>query len=102
MSKANASPVAKFIPPQGDKSFSFQIVFPDRDLPSSHVFVGLMRSEGVVKAAHPYLQGHNGNWAMVEFWVKDAAIARRAAQKFADLFGVSMGDGDFTREELGL
>jgi hypothetical protein len=101
MSKKKIKPIAKFIPPQRDKSFSFQIVFPGNDLPESYEFVRVM-DYADVKDASPFLQGHNGNWAMVEFWTKDETLARRAATKLAQHFKVHMGEGDFTRKELGL
>lgn len=93
--------VAKFIPPQCGKSWSFQIVFLNNKLPETWEFINLF-AEDDVKAAYPFLQGHSGNWAMVEFWVKEEAIARKAAEKFATHFNVEMGEGDFTRAEIGL
>lgn len=95
-------PIAKFIQPQRDKSWSYQVVYPERGkLPESWEFVAAMTIPEV-KAAHPFLQGHNGNWAMVEFWVKDEEVALKAARKLAEQFEVELGRGDFTREELGL
>jgi len=97
----NIIPIAKFVQPHSDKHFSFQIIFPDNNLPKSYVFVGLMNQPDV-KKARPFLQGHNGNWAMVEFWTDDESVARDAASKFAQHFKVEMGEGDFTRKELSL
>jgi hypothetical protein len=93
--------VARFVPPQRDKHWSFQIVFNKGELPHSSEFISLFKDPDV-KKVEPFLQGHNGNWAMVEFWTHDEAAARKAAEKFAAKFKVEMKDGDFTRADIGL
>lgn len=92
--------IAKLIPPAGDKHWSFQMVVHNEQLPLAGEFVYLMNSEKIIKDASPFLQGHSHNWAMVEFWTRDKDLAMKAAQKFAEHFGVELKEGDFTREEL--
>lgn len=100
MINENRKSIARFVPPQRDKSWSFQVVFHDRELPESGVFVSLIQRSLFQLAAKPYLQGHSGNWAMVEYWVKDEAVARKAAAEFAQLFELELKDGDFFRNEV--
>lgn len=97
--------VVRFVPPQRDKSWSFQMHFNKGTLPASWEFTSMF-SDPDVKPAAPFLQGHSGTWAMVEFWVakneEGEKIARKAAEKLAKHFKVEMQDGDFTRADLGL
>ncbi|MYM92669.1 hypothetical protein [Duganella vulcania] len=91
--------IARFVPPSGDKHWSFQMR--SDELPDAGAFIAAMRAP-IVKAVEPFLQGHSRDWAMVEFWTRDEGAARAAAEALAQHFGCTLRVGDFSREELGL
>ena len=91
--------IARLVPPQMDKNWSFQMINVTEDDAQNvyHAF-----ATPVVQAAHPFLQGNSGGWLMVEFWTRDKVAIDAASQNLADLFGLTLREGDFTRDELGL
>ena len=92
-------PVAKLVPPQGDKSWSFQIH--NRSEAHGDAVLAGMRHE-VVARAQPFLQGCTKEWLMVEFWRMDKAVVDAAARHLAQQCGVRYTEGQFTRADLGL
>lgn len=91
--------IARLVPPSGDKHWSFQAI----NLSTEEVSAirGGLRREAVAPA-RPFLQGCDGGWVMVEFWVASEQLARAAAADLAELLGVALIDGNFTRADLGL
>lgn len=99
MTRPNLQPVAKLVPAQADKHWSFQVA---NRLPEHERLVKAAMQGGVVQAAQPFLQGLDHNWLMVEFWTDDVNAAKAAAASLSGSLGLTLGEGNFNRQELGL
>lgn len=92
-------PIAKLVPPRYDKNWSFQVVnrLEDHDL---LVRVAMTKEE--IRNAKPFLQGLDSTWLMVEFWTDDISAIRTAAGLLAQQLNLVLGEGDFSRTDIGL
>jgi hypothetical protein len=91
--------IAKHVPPMCGKNHSFQVYFPTPEQREKILIT--MRSDEV-KDAHPFLQGDQREWLMVEFWTANLDLIKASMKRLADSIGAELGYGSFTREELGL
>jgi hypothetical protein len=91
--------IAKHVPPMCGKNHSFQVYFPTAE--QREKILVAMRSDEV-KEAHPFLQGDQREWLMVEFWTDNLDLIKSSMKRLADSIGAELGHGSFTREEIGL
>lgn len=91
--------IAKLVPPQMDKHWSFQVVRVSKDM--RNACVAEFKHPDVAKAS-PFLQGDSGDWLMVEFWHGGKEAAEVAAKQLAGALELVLMEGNFTRAELGL
>jgi hypothetical protein len=92
-------PVARLVPPHGDKHWSFQIA----NRSEEHEFaVKASMRDPAVQAAKPFIQGLSRDWLMVEFWTADRKAVDDAAKQLASRCGVDFEVGELTRQDLGL
>ena len=89
--------IAKLVSPHGNKNFSFQAVRVGAEAQGKIVAAFCHET---VKAAHPFLQGSSSGWIMVEFWNPDDDKILAAAEYLAQVIGVPLLSGDFTRDEI--
>lgn len=92
-------PVAKLVPPHGDKHWSFQIA---NRAEAHEMAVKSGMGDAAVAGARPFLQGLSADWLMVEFWTMDKDAVDAAAKRLGQLCGVEFSEGEFTRSDLGL
>lgn len=100
MFNKNGPLVAKKIPPRLGKGVSFQVINLNQEQREELILT--MRSDEV-KQAHPFLQGDQDGWLMIEFWSQDAELVEKCCKLLAQSINVDItGGDDFTRKELGL
>jgi hypothetical protein len=91
--------IAKHVPPMCGKNHSFQVYFPTAE--QRETILITMRSDEV-NDAHPFLQGDQREWLMIEFWTDNLDLIKASMKRLADSIGAELGHGSFTREEIGL
>lgn len=99
MTRNTLDPVARLVPPHGDKGWSFQVANRLEDHERS---VRQCMQSPAVKAANPFLQGCSPDWLMVEFWTKDKNLVDSACEHLSKELGLQCSEGQFTRQDLGL
>lgn len=91
--------IAKMVPPQMDKHWSFQAINANEEKVTKIIQAAF--SDPQVENAKPFLQGSNGGWIMVEFWTHNPTAVLNAGKYLFDLLELPYAEGQFTREELG-
>lgn len=91
--------IAKLVPPNMDKNFSFQMMNASPEQREA-VLVAVMTP--TVKLAQPFRQSDSNGFLMIEFWVSDREVIQRAANALAACVGIqTLQEGHFTRKDIG-